>query len=118
GRILALARGEDRGGRARIIPLSRAAFGAVAGQTVEARGDVGFVDRHLAWGPARRSFLPFGEAREEPPIIAVGAGEARLDERRPRPALARQRLDAVPRAFAFGPGGIGKAGEHRGRGFG
>ncbi len=117
-RVPAIARGEDRGGRAGVILLSGAALGAVAGEPVEPRGDVSFVDRHLARRAARRLLLPLGEAGEEPPVIGVRAGEARLDERRPRPALARQRLDAVPRAFAFGPVGIGEAGEHRRRGLG
>src|SRR3546814_12007991 len=93
-------------------------FRSVAGQPVEPRGDVGRVDRHLSRRAARRSFLPFGQAREEPPIIGIGAGEARLDERCPRPALPGQRLGAVPCALALGPVGIDAAGEPHGGGGG
>src|SRR3546814_17998169 len=75
GAVLAITRGEDRGGRAGVILLPRAAFGAVAGQAVEAGGDVGRVDRYLARLATRRSFLPFGEAREEPALICIGAGD-------------------------------------------
>ena len=115
-RVAAFARFENGGGGARIILLPLSPFGAVAGQAVEPCHDVACVDSHGSGLRARRRFLPFGQAREQPAVGAFGGGEARLEQRRPRPALAPQRLQRVPCAFAFGPAGLARRVQHRGGG--
>src|SRR5690606_29429141 len=74
-RVLAFARRKDRGDRAGIIMLARTALGAISGQPVEPRRDVGGVEANLTRSGARRRFFPFWEAREQPAIALFGRAE-------------------------------------------
>ena len=78
----------------------------VAADAFEPGRDIVSVDRHLPRLGARGLLFPFGQACEEPAVGLVGRVKAWLGQRGPGPALARERLQPVPGAFALEPVGL------------
>ncbi len=98
-----LARGEHAPGLASIAALSLAPLGAVAGQAVKPRLDLGFVERDLRGLRPLGRFLPFGQAREQPLLGLFRLAHMRREHAGPRPAQPGERLQGRPRALALGP---------------
>ncbi len=88
---------------ARITSLAIALLGAFASQPSEPCFDFFFLDQNVAGGGALGCFLPFRQAREQPPFGLVWLADVSVENLRPRPAQPHKRLQYRPRAFAFGP---------------
>ena len=100
---LALARRENIGRHLGKIALTLPRFGRAADERCQAVLHGICLQCHDAGRGARRSFLPFGQAAEQPTFGPLGLFECSQHQIGPWPTQPHQRLRRIPSALTFGP---------------